>query len=62
VVFWYILARPWRLIIFIPAMMAADGFLQAGMHFCGYFGMRGVFNFSLEAGKHCRSSHMLLLI
>ncbi|VVB89708.1 Uncharacterised protein [uncultured archaeon] len=40
-----------RLAIFIPAMMAAAGFLQAHMHFCAYFGMSGVFNFSKEIGK-----------
>ena len=28
--------RIWRLVM---------GFLQAGMHFCAYFGLRGVFNF-----------------
>ncbi|CAG1001590.1 MAG: hypothetical protein OIN86_05570 [Candidatus Methanoperedens sp.] len=43
--------RPWRLVIFIPAMMTAIGFLQAHMHFCAYFGMQGVFNFSPEIGK-----------
>jgi fatty acid desaturase len=43
--------RLWRLIIFIPAMMAAVGFLQARMHFCAYFGMLGVFNFSPKVGK-----------
>ncbi|MGB8216218.1 MAG: hypothetical protein WCE94_02860 [Candidatus Methanoperedens sp.] len=43
--------RPWRLVIFIPVMMAAVGFLQARMHFCAYFGMRGVFNFSPKVGK-----------
>ena len=43
--------RLWRLIIFIPATMAAIGFLQARMHFCAYFGMLGVFNFSPEVGK-----------
>lgn len=43
--------RLWRLIIFIPTTMAAIGFLQARMHFCAYFGMRGVFNFSPAAGK-----------
>jgi len=37
--------RIWRLVIFFPAMLAALGFLQARMHFCAYFGMRGVFNF-----------------
>ncbi len=41
----------WRLIIFIPAIIAAVGFLQARMHFCAYFGMQGVFNFSMEVGK-----------
>ncbi len=35
----------WRLLIFIPAMMAAIGFFQARMQFCAYFGMRGVYNF-----------------
>ncbi len=43
--------RPWRLVIFIPAMIMAIGFLQARMHFCAYFGMQGVFNFSPEIGK-----------
>ncbi|MCZ7400690.1 MAG: hypothetical protein O8C61_00540 [Candidatus Methanoperedens sp.] len=43
--------RPWRLVIFIPAMMTATGFLQAHMHFCAYFGMRGLFNFSPDIGK-----------
>ncbi len=43
--------RPWRLVIFIPAMMAAIGFLQARMHFCAYFGMHGVFNFGPDIGK-----------
>lgn len=37
--------RIWRLVIFIPATLAALGFLQARMHFCAYLGMRGVFNF-----------------
>ena len=42
--------RFWRLLIFIPATAAAIGFLQARMHFCAYFGMRGVFNFE-DVGK-----------
>jgi len=37
--------RIWRLIIFIPSALAAIGFLQARMHFCANFGMRGIFNF-----------------
>ncbi|MBE0520671.1 MAG: hypothetical protein IBX39_00165 [Candidatus Methanoperedenaceae archaeon] len=43
--------RPWRLVIFIPAMIMAIGFLQARMHFCAYFGMHGVFNLSPDIGK-----------
>lgn len=42
--------RFWRLFIFIPATITAVGFFQARMHFCAYFGMRGVFNFA-EIGK-----------
>ncbi len=45
------MTRPWRLVTFIPAMMMAIGFLQARMHFCAYFGMHGVFNFSPDIGK-----------
>ncbi len=37
---------PWRLLLFLPAMGAATGYLQAALHFCANFGMRGVFNFS----------------
>lgn len=44
-------AKIWRLVIFIPAMMTAVGFLQARMHFCANFGLRGVFNFGPEVGK-----------
>jgi RecG-like helicase len=41
----------WRLTLFLPAVMAASGFLQAGMHFCANYGMRGVFNVKNEVGK-----------
>jgi hypothetical protein len=41
----------WRLFIFLPASMAATGFLQSAMHFCAGFGMKGVFNFGPEVGK-----------
>ena len=43
--------RAWRLAVFVPATAAAVGFIQARMHFCAYFGMRGVFNFGPEVGK-----------
>lgn len=37
--------KPFRLLTILPASVAASGFLQARMHFCAGFGMRGVFNF-----------------
>jgi hypothetical protein len=42
---------PWRLLLVLPASMGATGFLQAAMHFCAGFGMRGLFNFGSEIGK-----------
>jgi hypothetical protein len=41
----------WRLTLFLPAMLGATGFLQAALHFCAGFGMRGVFNFGPQVGK-----------
>lgn len=35
---------PFRLLAALPAILAASGFLQAGLHFCANFGMRGLFN------------------
>jgi hypothetical protein len=34
-----------RLLIALPAAVAASGYLQARLHFCAGFGSRGVFNF-----------------
>lgn len=45
------LAAPWRLLLFIPATIAAIGFLQATWHFCAKFGLNGVFNFGSNVGK-----------
>ena len=42
---------PWRLTLFFPAFLSAEGFLQAAFHFCAGFGMQGVFNFGSEVGK-----------
>jgi hypothetical protein len=42
---------PWRLFLFLPAMIGATGFFQAALHFCAAFGMRGVFNFGSEVGR-----------
>ena len=41
----------WQLLLFLPASLAASGFLPASMHFCAGFGSRGLFNFGPEAGK-----------
>lgn len=40
-----------RLLIFIPAVIAASGFLQAQLHFCAKFGMSGLFNFGDDIRK-----------
>ena len=40
----------WRLILVIPAVGAATGFLQDAMHFCVGFGMKGIFNVINSAG------------
>ncbi len=51
-VFWILrVPAPWRLFLFLPATIGATGFLQAALHFCAGFGMRGVFNFGSEVGK-----------
>ena len=39
------LAAPWRLFVLLPAAAAANGFLQAQLHFCVGFAMSGLFNF-----------------
>jgi hypothetical protein len=41
----------WRLLILLPAGVSSNGFLQAGMHFCAGFGMRGLFNFGDDTTK-----------
>lgn len=40
-----------RLLIFVPAALAASGFLQAQLHFCAKFGMSGLFNFGDDIRK-----------
>jgi hypothetical protein len=42
---------PWRLFLFLPAFISAEGFLQAAFHFCAGFGSRGLYNFGPEVGK-----------
>jgi hypothetical protein len=36
---------PLRLLVFVPAAIAASGYLQAWLRFCAGFGWLGVFNF-----------------
>lgn len=40
-----------RLLVFLPASAAAIGFIQARMHFCAGFGMKGLFNVVSDLGK-----------
>jgi len=39
-----------RLLVAVPAAMAASGYLQAWLKFCAGFGSRGIFNFG-EVGQ-----------
>lgn len=41
----------WRLTLFIPASIAATGFLQAAWHFCATFGVLGLSNLGPKVGK-----------
>jgi hypothetical protein len=41
---------PWRILIALPAGLAANGFLQAAFHFCVGFGTRGLFNMQESLG------------
>ncbi len=42
--------RAARLIVALPAALAASGYIQAQLHFCAGFGSRGVFNFGELGG------------
>jgi hypothetical protein len=44
-------AAVWFFLLVIPSGISAVGFIQAKMHFCAAFGMRGVFNLGSEVGK-----------
>ena len=48
---WYMKVVPiWRTIVFLPAMLAAIGFLQSYLGFCAGFGLKGAFNFGSNIG------------
>jgi len=42
----------WRLLLFLPAMVSASGFLQAHHRFCAGFSRAGVFNFGALGETH----------
>lgn len=42
--------KAWRLLVFVPAVMGATGFIQAYNKFCVYFGFGHLFNFG-DVGK-----------
>jgi hypothetical protein len=44
---------PTRLLVALPAMASASGYLQARFHFCAGFGSRGLYNFG-EVGPVTR--------
>lgn len=43
--------RMWYLFLFFPVTLSVIQFLQAFLHFCASFGMKGVFNFSSELAQ-----------
>jgi hypothetical protein len=44
-------APHWRLLLFVPAMISALGFLQARQHFCIKYGFRGTHKFGRDVGE-----------
>jgi hypothetical protein len=48
----------WKLLIFIPATISANGFSQAEIHFCALFEIFGVFNFGSKLGKTNAGKYM----
>jgi hypothetical protein len=44
-------APAWRLLLALPAALAAAGYLQAWLRFCANFGFRGVYNFDALGHK-----------
>jgi hypothetical protein len=46
-------ASAWYLLLFLPAMAATTGFMQAASRFCIYFGFSSMFNFA-ELGQEAR--------
>lgn len=40
-----------RLVVALPAMIAAVGYIQAYRHFCAAFGLKGIFNLDKSVGQ-----------
>ena len=49
-------APVWRLLLFLPALLSAVGFLQAANRFCVYFGFAALFNIR-SAGERITVQH-----
>ncbi len=47
---WLDVSKWWRLVVFLPSVMGATGFIQAYTQFCVYFGFGHLFNFG-DVGK-----------
>jgi hypothetical protein len=44
-------AAVWRLFLFVPALVAALGFIQSAWHFCVKYGFEGAFKFGRNVGR-----------
>jgi hypothetical protein len=44
-------AAVWRLFLFVPALLAALGFIQSAWHFCVKYGFDGAYKFGRNVGK-----------
>jgi hypothetical protein len=44
-------AASWRLFLFVPALLAALGFIQSAWHFCVKYGFEGAFKFGRNVGR-----------
>jgi hypothetical protein len=42
---------PWRLLLFVPALLAALGFLQSKQGFCVKYGFDGAYKFGRNVGR-----------
>ena len=50
-------APGWYLVLFLPGLAAAAGFVQAHYRFCFYFGFSSLFNFDQAGARHHVEDH-----